>query len=113
LAAAAACAVTSHAHATIFTVSTAGVVKHGDDRLGLFGSPGAKLDGLPFYLAVSFDLDGTARYERDPLRYTRAYATEPFIVALTMPCCLAQVCWALRCCADASPAPSDASAGGT
>jgi hypothetical protein len=84
LAAAAACAVTNYANATLFTVSTAGVVKVGADKLGVFGSPGAKLDGLSYSLAVSFDLDATARYERDPLRYTRAYATVPFIVALTM-----------------------------
>lgn len=82
--AAAALGFASYANATIFTVSTAGVVKHGTDRLGLLGNAGATLDGLPFYLAVSFDLDATARYERDPLRYTRAYATVPYIVALTM-----------------------------
>jgi hypothetical protein len=82
--AAAALVFANYANATIFTVSTAGVVKHGVDRLGLLGNGGATLDGLPFYLAVSFDLDATARYERDPLRYTRAYATVPYIVALTM-----------------------------
>lgn len=84
LVAAAAFAMTGPANATIFTASTEGVVKHGADRMGLFGNAGAILDGLPFYLAVSFDLDETARYDRDPLRYTRAYATVPFIVALTI-----------------------------
>jgi hypothetical protein len=82
--AAAVLAVMNCANATIFTASTEGVVKHGADRMGLFGNAGATLDALPFYLAVSFDLDDTARYDRDPLRYTHASATVPFIVALTV-----------------------------
>jgi hypothetical protein len=77
-AAAAACAVTGHANATLFTVSTEGAVTAGNDRMGVFSNPGTKLDGLPYYLAVGFDLDETARYDRDPLRYTRASATVPF-----------------------------------
>jgi hypothetical protein len=75
--------VTSHANATIFTVSTEGTVYSGIDRLGVFSNPGTKLDGLPYYLALSFDLDATAKH-RDPLRYTQATGTAPFIVALTV-----------------------------
>jgi hypothetical protein len=83
LVAAAAFTVTSHANATIFTVSTEGTVYSGIDRLGVFSNPGTKLDGLPYYLAFSFDLDATATH-RDPLRYTQASGTAPFIVALTV-----------------------------
>lgn len=82
--AAAAFAVTNCANATIFSVGTEGTVHSGTDTLGIFSNPGTKLDGLPYSLTVSFDLDETAQYHRDPSRYTSASAAVPFIVALAV-----------------------------
>lgn len=72
------------ANASVFTMSSTGTVKNGVDTMGLFGAAGRKLDGLPFTLTVTVELDGTARYTSDPNQYARVNASTPYIVALTI-----------------------------
>jgi hypothetical protein len=72
------------ANASVFTLSSSGVLKSGADPLGLFGEAGRSLIGLPFSLTVTMDLDETARYSIQGLEYSSVRATSPYIVAATV-----------------------------
>jgi hypothetical protein len=72
------------ANASVFTMSSTGTVYNGVDTLGLFGTPGRKLDKLPFSLTVSVELDGTVKYSNVPLQYSQLKATTPYVVALSI-----------------------------
>jgi hypothetical protein len=82
--AAAAWAVMNVASASVFTMSSTGIVKVGVDDRGLFSAPGTKLNGLPFALTVTLELDDTAVYSIYPAQYSAVKATTPYVVALTV-----------------------------
>ena len=84
VAACAAFTVAGLANATVFTMSTSGIIYNGTDKLGLFGAPGKDLRQLPFELTVSIDLDSTARYNTDPLRASGFNTFAPFVFAVTV-----------------------------
>mgnify|MGYP005809444165 CR=1 FL=1 len=72
------------ASASVFTMSSTGTVKVGVDDQGLFSAKGTKLDGLPFALTVTMELDDTALYSIYPDQYSQVKATTPYVVALTV-----------------------------
>jgi hypothetical protein len=84
VAASAAFAVAGLANATVFTMSTSGIISNGTDKLGLFGAPGRDLRQLPFELTVSIDPDSTTRYNTDPLRASGFNTFAPFVYAVTV-----------------------------
>jgi len=82
--AAAAFAAMNFAHASVFTMNATGTVVHGMDGQGLFSAVGTKLDGLPFSMTVTLELDGTALYTSNTQGFSKVTTTTPFIVALTV-----------------------------
>ena len=74
----------SLANASVFTMSSTGIVKVGIDDQGVFSAKGTKLNGLPFALTVTLELDDTAVYSIYPAQYSEVKVTTPYVVALTV-----------------------------
>jgi hypothetical protein len=72
------------ANASVFTMTSTGTVKVGVDDQGVFAAKGTKLNGLPFALTVTLELDDTAVYSIYPTQYSAVKATTPYVVALTV-----------------------------
>jgi hypothetical protein len=71
------------ANATVITVSTTGTIDSGKDTLGLFGTPGGDLAGLPYVLTVTTGFDSPDRYYTFPNGSFGA-TREPFVAAVTV-----------------------------
>jgi hypothetical protein len=72
------------ASASVFTMSSTGTVKVGVDDQGVFSAPGTNLNGLPFTLTVTLELDDTAVYSIYPAQYSEVKVTTPYVVAMTI-----------------------------